>query len=137
MVTGTGSLLLSRAHALINSFRSSVKVCCLEVEMSRLLFSCTAFILLVLWADSVPSLRLLLHEASRIDLSKAAPKIPIGDHIKASVDLLCYSHSRNFLERHLVESLLLSERLVPNSNVDVVLGFISLFLVRFSLVSFL
>ena len=137
VITSTGSLLLTRAHALINPSRSSVKVCCLEIEMRRLLCSCTIFILFVPWADSIPSLRLLLHEVSRINLCKAAPKFTISDHIEASVNFFCYSHSRNLMERHLVESLLLSEGLVPNRNVHVVLGLKALFLVCLSLISFL
>lgn len=137
VITSTRSLLLTRAHALINPPRSSVKVCCLEIEMRRLLCSCTIFILIVPWADSIPSLRLLLHEVSRINLCKAAPKFTISDHIEASVNFFCYSHSRNLMERHLVESLLFGEGLVPNRNVHVVLGLKSLFLVCLSLISFL
>lgn len=128
---------MTRTHALVNSLRSSVKVCCLEIEMRRLLSSRTVLTLLILWADSIPSLRLLLHEVSRINLCKAAPKFTISDHIKASVDFFCYSHSRNLLKRHLVESLLLSESLVPNLDVDVVLSLKTLFLVCLSLISFL
>lgn len=41
------------------------------------------------------------------------------------------------MERHLVESLLLSEGLVPNRNVHVVLSLKTLFLVCLSLISFL
>ena len=99
--------------------------------------SCPIFILFVLWADSIPSFRLLLHKVSRINLRKAAPKVTISDHIKASVNFFCYSHPRNLLERHLVKSLLLCKSLVPNSNVDVVLRLKALLLVCLSLISFL
>ena len=74
VVTGAWRLLLTSTHAHIDSPRSSVKICCLEVKMSRLLRRCTTVIILFIpWADSVPSLRLLLHEVSRMNLCKATP----------------------------------------------------------------
>ena len=105
--------------------------------MRRLRSGLTVLILFVPWADSVPGLRLLLHEVSRINLGKTAPEVTISDHIKASVNFFGYSHSGNFLERHLVESLLLSKRLIPNSNVNLVLRLETLLLVCLSLVPFL
>lgn len=87
--------------------------------------------------DSIPSFRLLLHEVCRFDLSKTATQATVCDNVKATVDLLSHSAVRNLCKRHLVESLLFSESLVSNRNINLVFGLKSLLLVRLSLVSFI
>ena len=93
---GNGRLLRA-THALIDSTRSPVKVRCLEVKTGWLL-SIISLSILIRGTDSIPSLWLLLHEMSCLDLGKATSELSVCDHIEASVNFLSHSHMRYFLE---------------------------------------
>ena len=77
--------------------------------MLTLLHSWCAFI----GRDLIPHSRLRLHEACRVHLSEAAAQASICEDVVASIKLLRHAPDRNFCEGHAIESLLLSEHLVP------------------------
>lgn len=139
VVACTGGLLLRRpTDALVDPSRSPVEIGSLEVKRVAIESVIPSRgLVLIRGTDSLPRLRLLLHEVSRIDLGEASTELAIRDHVEATTDFLGHAHARYFLQRHFIKSLLLSEGIVSDVDVDLVLGFESLLLVGFALVSLL
>ena len=84
------------------------------------------------WADHVPSLRRFLHEVGRLNLGKTSPQVTVSENVETAVELFLDAHVRHLLERHVVESFVFCEALIPNSLFNDVLGLVALLLVLFA-----
>ena len=139
-------LLDSRAwaHAPVDPLGPSVEIATTSLEVKLRLSRCSAFVVLIgcctivdgiSRANLIPSLRLLLHEVSSVDLGQASAKLTIRDHVEASVNLLGDTLVADLLERHLVQAFLLSQRFLLYLHVDSMLRLESLLLVSQALLS--
>jgi hypothetical protein len=88
------------------------------------------------WADHVPSLRRFLHEAGRIKLGKTSSQITVSQNVETAVEFFLDAQVRDLLERHVVESLVFCEALIPDSRLSDVLGLVALLFVLFALILF-
>jgi len=84
------------------------------------------------WADHFPSLRRFLHVVGSLNLGKTSSQVTVSQNVETAVELFLDAHVRHLLERHVVESFVFCEALIPNSLLDGVLGLVALLFVFFA-----